>query len=125
MKPSFLLMVAAAAMTMIFCASFSSGRKASPLKHPVSLTVNAALVKAAPSGFTPSVLKDNTHYYWYLASDAYDGWYTIAQETSRLETIYGVYVDGNPGNGGYLLATAYGLYGTPHMIWPSYFLYGH
>jgi hypothetical protein len=119
-------MVAAAAMMMIFCASFSSGRNANLPKHVVPMAVNVTSIKLLPSGFTPSVLKDNTHYFWYLASgDVYDGWYTIAQETARLETIYGVYVDGNPGNGGYLLSTAYGLYGTPHLIWPSYFLYGH
>lgn len=109
MKPSSFLVVAVATALITLCTSFSSGKGASPSSDPSSATV----------------LKDNTHYYWYLANgDVYDGWYTIGQEITRLETMYGVFVDTSP-SGATLLSRGYVIYGTPHLIWPSAYLYGH
>lgn len=68
---------------------------------------------------------DDTHYYFYLNNGTtYDGWYTTDQEIDRLETMYGVYVDGNP-LGGTLLAKGYAIKGYPHLVYASVFLYGH
>ena len=108
MKPS-LFVVAIATALITLCTSFSSGKGSSP------------------STFSP-VIKEfqNQHYYWYLTNgDVYDGWNTASTEVSRLETMYGVYVDANPANAGVPLARAYVLYGTPHLVWSSITLYGH
>jgi hypothetical protein len=110
MKPSSLLAVAVATVLISLCTSFSSGKEMSSSK-----TLSST-----------HVLKDNTHYYWYLSNgDVYDGWYTISQEISRLQTMYGVYVDLSPAGGATLLARGYFLYGTPHLVWPSASCYGH
>jgi len=69
--------------------------------------------------------KQNTHYYWYLNNGTtYDGWYTTAQEITRLEEAYGVYVDTNPFNGT-LIASGYAIKGYPHLIYASVLLYSH
>ena len=110
MKP-FLFAAAIAVVLSVFCTSFSSVTSPAPISTSVA---------------APSLLKDNTHYYWYLNNgDVYDGWYTIADEISRLSTMYGVYVDMSPYNGGTLLSRGFVLYGSPHLIWASVYCYGH
>ena len=71
------------------------------------------------------VRQDNIHYYFYLnGGTTYDGWYTTSQEIARLETMLGVYVDGNP-LGGTLVASGYPVKGYPHYVYASVFLYTH
>ena len=117
MKPSSLLVVALATALITLCTSFSSGKGASPSKFS-SVSTSVTPASATHSSF--SLFRDNTHYYWYLTNgDVYDGWYTISDEISRLEAMYGVYVDLSPGWGSTLLSQGFILYGTPHLIWPS------
>ena|ERR1700754_3846420 len=109
MKPSSLLVVAVTTALITLCTSFSSGKGAS---HPKDSYVSKAF--------------QNQHYYWYLMNgDVYDGWNTVGTEMSRLQTMYGMYIDANPANAGIPLARAFVAYGTPHLIWPSITLYGH
>jgi len=109
MKPSSFLTAAVTAVLILFSSSFSSGNGASSPNVPPDA----------------AALKQNTHYYWYLASgDVYDGWRTVTDEITSLETRYGVSVDTDP-RGGTLLARGYTLFGTPHLVWPSAYLYGH
>jgi hypothetical protein len=97
--------VAVATLLFLLCTSFYSPKKAIPPAKPD---------KEVSSQF----------YYFYLADDSYDGYCTIDQEIARLEALYDVYVDNNS-PGGTLLARGYTLYGLPHTVWPSVFLYGH
>jgi len=98
--------VAFATMFFILCTSFKTD-------------------KAVLSFKNASAAKDNIHYYFYLNNGTvYDGWYTTSQEISRLENMYGVYVDGSP-LGGTLLGSGYAIKGYPHLIYASVFLYGH
>ena len=101
MKPLSLLKVALAATVIFLSTSFKPGKSSS------FSNVN------------------NTNYYWYLDSGTvYDGWYTTATEITRLENMYGVYVDGDPLDGT-LIASAYAYKGYPHLIYASVFLYSH
>ena len=106
MKPLSFRGVAVATLLLLACISFSSGKDACPPEKG-----NSTLTSA--------------NYHYYLASgDVYDGYYTVAQEISRLEVMYNVFVDTNP-LGGTLLARGYTVFGVPHMIWPASLLYGH
>ena len=104
MKPLSLLAVACATLVLFLCTSFRPVSSHNTRHH------------------SP---KQNTHYYFYLnGGTTYDGWYSVADETDRLETMYGVYVDTNP-FGGTQLAAGYVLKGYPHFIYASVILYGH
>lgn len=99
MKPA--LKVAFATLLFFLCTSLR------PIKHTVTAKT------------------DNTHYYWYLDNGTvYDGWYTTADEITRLEDEYDVYVDTDPVDGT-LIASGYGIKGYPHYIYASVFLYSH
>ena len=72
-----------------------------------------------------SVVKQNAHYYYYLADDdSYDAYNTVADEIAHLEDLFGVYVSTSP-SGGTLLARGYINNWYPHTIWPSSYLYAH
>ncbi len=106
MKPLSISVVAVATIFLLLCTSFRSDKK-----------------MVLPYERKPAV--DNIHYYFYLNNGTvYDGYYTIYDEISRLETIYGVYVDGSP-LGGTLLASGYPFKGIPHLTYAASFLYGH
>ena len=100
------------------------------MKRVLQLAFAAAMLfflctsfKPAKQGAFPK--NDNTHYYWYLDSGTvYDGWYTTADEITRLEEEYGVYVDTDPVDGT-LIASGYGIKGYPHYVYASVFLYSH
>jgi hypothetical protein len=96
-----LLKVAFAALLFFLCTS------SKPVKHGAAST------------------KDNTHYYWYLDNGTvYDGWYTTADEITRLEARYDVYIDTDQIDGT-LIASGYGIKGYPHYVYASVFLYSH
>jgi hypothetical protein len=65
------------------------------------------------------------YYYWYLDSGTvYDDWTSVANEITRLEDEYDVYVDEDPIDGT-LIASGYAIKGYPHGIYASVFLYSH
>lgn len=99
-------MVAVTTALITLCTSFSSGKGAGLTKH------------------SPAALKDNAHYYWYLADGGtYDGFWTVAQELSRMEDEYGVFCDTDPA-GGTTVARGFVL-PIPTLIWPSQFVFAH
>lgn len=99
------------------------------MKH-ISTAAFAALLLFLCTSFKPvkqdaTTKTDNTHYYWYLDNGTvYDGWYTTADEITRLEDEYGVYIDTDQVDGT-LIASGYGIKGYPHTVYASVFLYSH
>ena len=99
------------------------------MKH-ISTVAFAALLFFLCASFKPvkqdaKTKTDNTHYYWYLDSGTvYDGWYTTAEEITRLENEYGVYIDTDQVDGT-LIASGYAIKGYPHTVYASVFLYSH
>jgi len=68
---------------------------------------------------------DNNLYYFFSADDdSYQTHCTTSTEVVRLQTIYGVVVNGSP-FGGTLVERGYSSPITPHQVWPSVFLYAH
>ena len=103
MKPA--LKVAFATLLFFLCTSLKPVKQANPEKQAAQT--------------------DNTHYYWYLDNGTvYDGWYTTADEITRLEAEYDVYIDTYPVDGT-LIASGYGIKGYPHYVYASVFLYSH
>lgn len=89
----------------------------------------ATLLLFAATSFKPAPNHSNTqkvqYYYWYVdGGTVYDGWYSVAQETARLEDELDLYVDEDPINGT-LVASGYAIKGLPHEIYASVFLYSH
>lgn len=107
MKPSSLLVVAVTTALITLCTSFSSGKGAS---------------HSGPSPVSKEF--QNQHYYWYLADGGtYDGFWTVAQEITRMEDDYGVFCDTDP-TGGTTVSRGYVL-PIPTLIWPSQFVFAH
>jgi hypothetical protein len=82
--------------------------------------------------FTPRTVQhsflnsaDNTYYYWFNADDdSYDDYTNTTTEIVRLQTEYGVPVDGSA-FGGTLVSRGYTSRIVPHQVWPSVYLYAH
>lgn len=70
-------------------------------------------------------IQRDAYYYWYLDNGTvYDDWTSVANEITRLENEYDVYVDEDPINGS-LIASGYAIKGYPHIVYASVFLYSH
>jgi hypothetical protein len=103
MKPLSVATVAIATSLLVLCTSF----------HPLKKTAQ------------PETAARVGNLFWYIdGGTVYDDWVSADIETGELEDEYGVLVDTNP-VGGTLLAGGYPIYGYPHLIFASSYLYGH
>ncbi|HEY6902571.1 MAG TPA: hypothetical protein VI233_18060, partial [Puia sp.] len=130
MKPSFLFVAAIAATLILFCSAFNLRKSVHPdavsaiRAAAASRTATASHAVAAVPTATAATIRQNTHYYWFLSGDVYDGFNTIPVEISRMEDLFGVTCDTNP-TGGTLVAKGYVMPFVPHLFFPSAFIYSH
>ena len=110
MKPLSICVVALATSLLVLCTSF----------HPTTVSSKQ---HAASAGSGSAARVGNL--FWYIdGGTVYHDWVSADIEAYELEEEYGVMVDTNP-VGGTLLSSGYPIYGYPHLIFASTFLYGH
>ena len=63
--------------------------------------------------------------FWYIDDGTvYNDWTSVDNETTEMEDEYGVLVDTDP-VGGTIVSIGYPVYGLPHDVYPSCYLYAH
>ena len=115
MKSLSISTVAIAAAILVLCTSF----------HPLQGTSSShEISKPAVSSLLGATARQGD-LFWYIDNGTeYTGYISVEDETDDLMEEYGVLVDTDP-DGGTLLASGYPIYGYPHLIFASSFLYGH
>ena len=115
MKSLSISTVAIAAAILVLCTSFHPLQGASSSREISKPAFSSQLGATARQG----------DLFWYIDNGTeYTGYISVADETDDLEGEYDVLVDTNP-VGGTLLASGYPVYGYPHLIFASCYLYGH